>query len=131
MLEEDPEATGVSSSTDNAREKRNEEEEEEEKEGGEEKEEAKEGGGYTAGERWREKGEGRKVEAEEAKVEVEAVVGVIEGGLRPVGRTDAWTDGKTDRTGDRSLRAAHARGMRRLGSPRYNKYRIGSDRIGR
>lgn len=40
-------------------------------------------------------------------------------------------DGKTDRTGDRSLRAAHARGMRRLWSSRYNKYRIGSDRQAR
>lgn len=57
---------------------------------------------------------------------------MIEGGPT-TGRLDRrmdGRDGKTDRTGDRSLRAAHARGMRRLWSPRYNKYRIGSDRIG-
>lgn len=75
MLEEDPEVSGVSSSTDNAREKRKEEEEE----GEEEKEEAKGGGGWkhirreSVGGR---RAKGRKVEAEEAKVEVEAVVGV-------------------------------------------------------
>ncbi|KAL0134700.1 hypothetical protein PUN28_001467 [Cardiocondyla obscurior] len=45
-------------------------------------------------------------------------------------RSTGPLDRRTERqeTGDRSLRAAHARGMRRLWSLRYNKYRIGDRR---
>lgn len=53
-------------------------------------------------------------------------------GRRPVDRSSGlWTDGRKDRqeTGDRSLREAHARRMRRLWSLRYNKYRIGDRRV--